>query len=404
MRLVDLFWLIAPEFHQDGIVDQLAGHRAAAVASARSGRRASSGSCAGARFCRFTIRSSPRRSARSSSAERRRARRACELVTATRHEHDRCRCPDALRRVGSSRDDERHRHRARSSVRRCAARRSPPRSARRDAAFMSAAVRYSRPREPGRVAAVRSRPSRSRVPPEPRLQVNPRQDLATYPAREEALLDGYAGSTRTPASSGFRSTSAMKLTVERGLPHATGATDEQVPRQMKTPSVLRRPCAMVHRCDAAARADRPVAPAARRTAAERGGAARRRLPAPLREIGFDQRLDEPLPLDTVFPDETGRAVRSASYFGAKPVVLVFVVLRLPDAVHAGPQRAGQRRSTCSRSTPASDFDVVTVSFDPRETPATRRGEEAALPRALQAAGAGRRLAFPDRRPGVDRAR
>ena len=70
VRLVDLFWLIAPEFHQDGIVGQLAGRRAAARRSARSGWAASSGSSAAARFCRCTIRSSTKRSAASSSAAR----------------------------------------------------------------------------------------------------------------------------------------------------------------------------------------------------------------------------------------------------------------------------------------------------------------------------------------------
>jgi hypothetical protein len=57
-----------------------------------------------------------------------------------------------------------------------------------------------------------------RVPPEPRLQVDPRQDLANYRERETALLDGYrwidksAGVVRIPIDQ------AMKRVVERGLP------------------------------------------------------------------------------------------------------------------------------------------------------------------------------------------
>jgi protein SCO1/2 len=47
------------------------------------------------------------------------------------------------------------------------------------------------------------------------------------------------------------------------------------------------------------------------------------IPAPLREIGFDQHLDEQLPLETPLRDETGRAVRLGDYFGKRPVVLVF---------------------------------------------------------------------------------
>jgi hypothetical protein len=57
-----------------------------------------------------------------------------------------------------------------------------------------------------------------RVPPEPRLQVDPQQDLSSYRQREAALLDGYrwidknAGVVRTPIDD------AMKRLVERGLP------------------------------------------------------------------------------------------------------------------------------------------------------------------------------------------
>jgi hypothetical protein len=58
----------------------------------------------------------------------------------------------------------------------------------------------------------------NRLPPEPRLQTNPRQDLIDMRAKEEAILETYgwvdkaAGVVRIPI------TEAMKLTVERGLP------------------------------------------------------------------------------------------------------------------------------------------------------------------------------------------
>lgn len=63
-----------------------------------------------------------------------------------------------------------------------------------------------------------------RVPPEPRLQITPRQDLAAFRGREDAILNGYhwvdkqAGTVRIPIAE------AMKLTVQRGLPvrEATG--------------------------------------------------------------------------------------------------------------------------------------------------------------------------------------
>jgi hypothetical protein len=60
-----------------------------------------------------------------------------------------------------------------------------------------------------------------RVPPEPRLQTDPRQDLADLRAREDDTLSSYgwvdknAGVVRIPIEA------AMKLTLERGLPART---------------------------------------------------------------------------------------------------------------------------------------------------------------------------------------
>jgi len=57
-----------------------------------------------------------------------------------------------------------------------------------------------------------------RVPPEPRLQTNPREDLSDLRAKEDQILGSYgwvdknAGVVRIPIDA------AMKLTLERGLP------------------------------------------------------------------------------------------------------------------------------------------------------------------------------------------
>jgi hypothetical protein len=61
-----------------------------------------------------------------------------------------------------------------------------------------------------------------REPPEPRLQTNPRQDLADLRAKEDETLSSYgwvdknAGVVRIPIDA------AMKLTLERGLPARQG--------------------------------------------------------------------------------------------------------------------------------------------------------------------------------------
>ena len=58
----------------------------------------------------------------------------------------------------------------------------------------------------------------NRLPPEPRLQTSPRQDLTELRRREDAILGSYgwvdkdAGVVRIPIGE------AMKLTLERGLP------------------------------------------------------------------------------------------------------------------------------------------------------------------------------------------
>ena len=52
-------------------------------------------------------------------------------------------------------------------------------------------------------------------------------------------------------------------------------------------------------------------------------------PAALQGVGIDQRLDQPLPLDLSFRDETGRAVRLGDFFADKPVVLTLAYYHCP---------------------------------------------------------------------------
>ena len=59
------------------------------------------------------------------------------------------------------------------------------------------------------------------------------------------------------------------------------------------------------------------------------GAVASAVPAPLREIGFDQHLNQRLPLDAEFLDEHGQQVLLGSYFGQRPVVLAFVYYECP---------------------------------------------------------------------------
>ena len=92
------------------------------------------------------------------------------------------------------------------------------------------------------------------------------------------------------------------------------------------------------------------------------------MPGILKEVTFRQQLDKPLPLDAQFKDESGRDVRLGDYFkSGKPVVLAFVYYGCPmlcTQVMNGISSALKPLTF----TPGQDFDVVLVSFDPRDTP------------------------------------
>ena len=92
------------------------------------------------------------------------------------------------------------------------------------------------------------------------------------------------------------------------------------------------------------------------------------LPPALREVKIEQRLNEQVPLDLKFRDEAGREVALAEYFkGGKPVILSLVFYKCPmlcDQILTG--LLGGLRSI--NFDVGREFEVVTVSFDPRETP------------------------------------
>jgi protein SCO1/2 len=90
------------------------------------------------------------------------------------------------------------------------------------------------------------------------------------------------------------------------------------------------------------------------------------LPKALSHVGIDQKLNEQLPLDLEFRNESGEVVKLGDYFGKKPVVLSLVYYQCPmlcNQVLNGMVSA--LRVMAFR--PGEEFEVVTVSFDARET-------------------------------------
>jgi protein SCO1/2 len=91
------------------------------------------------------------------------------------------------------------------------------------------------------------------------------------------------------------------------------------------------------------------------------------LPTALRDVRIEQKLDQQLPLDLTFRDESGQEVKLGKYFGQKPVVLALVFYDCPRLCN----QMLNGMVTSFRVLPfemGKDYDVVTISFDPRETP------------------------------------
>lgn len=98
------------------------------------------------------------------------------------------------------------------------------------------------------------------------------------------------------------------------------------------------------------------------------------MPSVLSKVTFEQRLNEQLPLDMPFRDDAGRAVKLGDYFGEKPIILAFVYYECP--MLCTQVLNGLTTSlTVLEETVGQEFDVVAISFDPRETPALASGKK-----------------------------
>lgn len=99
-------------------------------------------------------------------------------------------------------------------------------------------------------------------------------------------------------------------------------------------------------------------------------------PPGLQNVGIEQHLDEQIPPDLNFRDETGKPVRLGDYFGKKPVILNLVYYNCP--MLCGEVLSGLEGALrVLKFDVGREFDVLTVSFDPRETPdmATKKKAE-----------------------------
>lgn len=92
------------------------------------------------------------------------------------------------------------------------------------------------------------------------------------------------------------------------------------------------------------------------------------LPPALQRVSLEQRLNEQIPLDLTFRDEAGREVKLAEYFQkGRPVILSLVFYECPMLCNQVLNGVVSSIKTLS-FTAGQEFEVVTVSFDPREGP------------------------------------
>ena len=90
------------------------------------------------------------------------------------------------------------------------------------------------------------------------------------------------------------------------------------------------------------------------------------VPMIVQGVGIDQNLNAQIPLELHFKDETGQVVRLGQYFRQKPVVLALVYYECPglcDLILNGLSHSMEQISL----NVGSDYEVVTVSFNPKET-------------------------------------
>jgi protein SCO1/2 len=104
------------------------------------------------------------------------------------------------------------------------------------------------------------------------------------------------------------------------------------------------------------------------------GSTAQHRPDYLAHAGLEQRLGQPLPMQSQFTDETGRTAPLSSWFDGKPVVMALVYYKCamlcPQVLHG--LATGLKATTL---TPGKDYEVLTFSIDPTDKPADAAAEK-----------------------------
>jgi protein SCO1/2 len=109
-------------------------------------------------------------------------------------------------------------------------------------------------------------------------------------------------------------------------------------------------------------------------------------PPGLKNVGIQQNLNQPIPPALAFTDDWGRPVRLGDYFGKRPLILNLVYYNCP--MLCGEVLSGLEHSLrMMKFDVGKEFDVITVSFDPTETPEMAAKKKAEFLHRYQRAGA-----------------
>ncbi|HZD93015.1 MAG TPA: SCO family protein [Candidatus Sulfotelmatobacter sp.] len=98
-----------------------------------------------------------------------------------------------------------------------------------------------------------------------------------------------------------------------------------------------------------------------------GDAISNQKPSILDQVGIDQRLNQQIPLDLAFVDDRGQPVQLQQYFGSKPVILMLVYYQCPMLCTQVLSGFTGAMNGIVRFNVGREFNVVTVSIDPRDT-------------------------------------
>ena len=133
---------------------------------------------------------------------------------------------------------------------------------------------------------------------------------------------------------------------------------------LRSGRTLAAACCLLLSCVAGAHAQ--VSPTGQK---QMGEPADDKLPSILHGVDIQQHLNQQLPLDAKFVDETGKTVRLGQYFdGKRPVLLALVYYKCPILCSEELKGLTGALEMVSYQ-PGKDFQIVAISIDPTETPA-----------------------------------